>query len=87
MTMEDQIKFLSLAMDNVLTWTPHIENCYKKLNLNGIKHIPHFDTHPRYGLPVWGATSSANITQHSPNPRILLMIVYILPLLVLFIFI
>lgn len=76
-TMESQVKFLGITIDNKLLWTPHIENLCKKLNssvyaIKQIKAISDlttaktayfslFETHLRYGLAVWGAASAANI--------------------------
>ncbi|KAG8259967.1 hypothetical protein J6590_108360 [Homalodisca vitripennis] len=76
-TLESQVKFLGITLDNMLCWTPHIENLCKKLNTSvyAIKQIKAisdlatartayfalFETHLRYGLAVWGAASAENI--------------------------
>lgn len=77
--LETHTKFLGMIVDNNLQWTDHIESLSKKLNsslyvLKRIKYISDevttnvayhalFESHMRYGLIVWGGTTTRNLNR------------------------
>lgn len=77
--LSHQAKLLGIIVDGGLTWTPHIDSLCQKLNssLYAIKRIKAisdtktaltayhalFESHMRYGLTVWGGTSSGNLNR------------------------
>lgn len=76
-TTIDNSKYLGIILDNRLSWEPHINQLCKKLNsslyvIRRLKQISNnqvaktayyslFESHLRYGLLVWGATSATNL--------------------------
>uniref|UniRef100_A0A1B6K8M1 Reverse transcriptase domain-containing protein n=1 Tax=Graphocephala atropunctata TaxID=36148 RepID=A0A1B6K8M1_9HEMI len=77
LTTTNSNKYLGIILDNNLSWTPHVTQLCKKLNaglyaMRRMKQISDkkttltayfslFETHLRYGLLVWGGTSTTNL--------------------------
>jgi len=75
--LSEEAKFLGIIVDSKLTWTPHLDNLCQKLSsslfaIRRVKEISDtntaitayralFESHMRYGLTVWGGTSSGNL--------------------------
>uniref|UniRef100_A0A1B6K0F4 Reverse transcriptase domain-containing protein n=1 Tax=Homalodisca liturata TaxID=320908 RepID=A0A1B6K0F4_9HEMI len=77
--LADQTDLLGLTLDSNLTWGPHVDILCKKLNsalyvIRRIKCISNieaakmayfalFETYLRYGIVVWGGTSTTNLNR------------------------
>lgn len=82
--MVDEIDFLRILIDSNLTWTPHIDQLYNRINtsLYALKHIKAFsdlsttrtahfilcESHFIHGLAVWKHTSNTNVNIISSKP-------------------
>ncbi|KAG8311282.1 hypothetical protein J6590_108592 [Homalodisca vitripennis] len=74
---EENTKYLGIVIDENLTWRTHIDQLCKKLSsgtyvirrtkqTSGIKtskiaYFALFESHLRYGLAIWGGTTSSNL--------------------------
>lgn len=75
--MEESTKYLGVVVDENLTWRPHIDQLCKKLssgtyvirrikqtsgsNAAKVAYFALFESHLRYGLAIWGGTTSTNL--------------------------